>query len=130
MKKLEEIPNKLESAVAKIIQSQERLASDFLTASQKIVNAANKGTIQQSNGVMQAAPAPAVSPVQIPSTIKWTVIVGIILITLATICNTAYNIWKGETAPVPAAQTVEITNDSTATAFPIQVADSAHVQNQ
>ena len=130
LKKLEEIPNKLESAVAKIIQSQERLASDFLTASQKIVNAANKGTIQQSNGVMQAAPAPAVSPVQIPSTIKWTVIVGIILITLATICNTAYNIWKGETAPVPAAQTVEITNDSTATAFPIQVADSAHVQNQ
>ena len=130
LKKLEEIPNKLESAVAKIIQSQERLASDFLTASQKIVNAANKGTVQQSNGVMQAAPAPAVSPVQIPSTIKWTVIVGIILITLATICNTAYNIWKGETAPVPAAQTVEITNDSTATAFPIQVADSAHVQNQ
>lgn len=130
LKKLEEIPNKLESAVAKIIQSQERLASDFLTASQKIVNAANKGIIQQSNGVMQAAPAPAVSPVQIPSTIKWTVIVGIILITLATICNTAYNIWKGETAPVPAAQTIEITNDSTATAFPIQVADSAHVQNQ
>lgn len=129
LKKLEEIPNKLESAVAKIIQSQERLASDFLTASQKIVNAANKGTIQQSNGVMQATPAPIVSPVQIPPTIKWTVIVGIILITLATICNTAYNIWKGETAPVPAVQTVEITNDSTATAFPVQVADSAHVQN-
>ena len=128
LKKLEEIPNKLESAVARITQSQERLASDFLTASQKIVNAANKGTVQQSNGVMQAAPV--VSPVQIPSTIKWTVIVGIILITLATICNTAYNIWKGETAPVPATETVEITNDSIATAFPTQVTDSAHVQNQ
>ena len=128
LKKLEEIPNKLESAVARITQSQERLASDFLTASQKIVNAANKGSVQQSNGVMQAAPV--VSPVQIPPTIKWTVIVGIILITLATICNTAYNIWKGETAPVPAAETVEITNDSIATAFPMQVTDSAHVQNQ
>ncbi len=128
LKKLEEIPNKLESAVARITQSQERLASDFLTASQKIVNAANKSSVQQSNGVMQAAPV--VSPVQIPPTIKWTVIVGIILITLATICNTAYNIWKGETAPVPAAETIEITNDSIATAFPMQVTDSTHVQNQ
>lgn len=128
LKKLEEIPNKLESAVAKIIQSQERLASDFLTASQRIVNSANKGTVQQSNGVMQAAPV--ISPVQIPPAIKWTVIVGIVLITLATICNTSYNIWKGETATLPAAQTVEITNDSTATAFPMQVEDSAHVQNQ
>ena len=127
IKKLEEIPGKLETAISKIIQSQERLASDFLTASQKIVNAANKGTVQQSNSVMQTEPV--VSPIRIPSSIKWTVIVGIVMITTATIGNTAYNIWKGQTAPVPATQTVEITNDSIATLLPMQVVDSAHVQN-
>jgi len=128
LKKLEEIPNKLESAVAKITQSQERLASDFLTASQKIVNAANKVPVKQSNDVMQAAPV--VSPVQIPSTLKWIVIVGIILITLATICNTVYNIWKEETATVSAAQTAEITNDSIAAVVPVQNTDTIHLQNQ
>ena len=130
LKKLEEIPGKLEAAVAQITKSQERLAADFLTASQKIVNAVNRGVVQKSNGDTQASPvAPVVSPVQIPSSLKWTVIAGIILITLATIGNTAYNIWKGETAPVPAIQTEEIINDSIATASSMQAADSAQVQN-
>ena len=130
LKKLEDIPNKLEAAVTRITQSQERLAADFLTASQKIVNAVNRGAVQKSNGDTQAAPVlPVVSPVQIPSSLKWTVIAGIILITLATIGNTAYNIWKGETEPVPVIQTEEIINDSIATAPPMQAADSAQVQN-
>lgn len=127
LKKLEEIPNKLEAAVTKITQSQERLASDFLTASQEIVSATNNSTFQQPNAVMK--PGPAVSPIQIPSSIKWTVIIGITLITLATIGNTAYNIWKGETVPVSADQTVEIINDSIATAIPMQVADTTYIQN-
>lgn len=122
IKKLEEIPAKLEAAVAKISQSQERLASGFLTASQKIVDAVNKGGVQQPNGVMQAETRK--EQIKIPSSLKWTIIVGIILITLATIGNTAYNIWKGETAPVPYAQTEEIITE-----VPVQVEDSVYVQN-
>ena len=127
MKKLEEIPGKLEAAVNRITQSQERLASDFLTASQRIVNAANKGSGQQPSGIMQSEQGK--SSVEIPSSIKWTVIVGIVLITLATIGNTAYNIWKGETASVPVIQSVETTSDSIATTIPMQVADTTLVQN-
>ena len=98
LKKLEEIPGKLEEVANSITQSQNRLASDFVSASQRIVKTANKSSVSQPNDVMQDVPE--VSTVQIPSSIKWTVIVGIILITLATIGNTAYNIWKGETASV------------------------------
>ena len=120
IKKLEEIPEKLEAAVAKITKSQERLASDFLTASQRIVNAANKGSGQQSNSIIQAVPTD--SHVEIPSSIKWTVIVGIILITLATIGNTAYNIWKGEITSVSS------DNDSISTSVTLPVYDTIQVQ--
>lgn len=128
LKKLEEIPDKLEAAVAKITQAQERLAADFLTASQKIVSSGNKGSGQLSNGILKIGQGN--TKVEIPSSIKWTVIVGISLITLATIGNTVYNIWKGETTSVPAIQTVESINDSTTTFFPTQVFDSTHIQNQ
>ncbi len=128
LKKLEEIPNKLEAAVAKITQSQERLASDFLTASQKIVNATNKGSGQQSNDIIQVQQAS--SPVEIPSSIRWTVIVGVVLITLATIGNTAYTIWRGEKESVLVEETAEIINDSLSTAVPNQVADTTDVSNQ
>ena len=120
IKKLEEIPGKLEAAVARITQSQERLASDFLTASQKIVNAANKSSGQQSNGILQAETKS--SAMEIPSSIKWTVIVGIILITLATIGNTAYNIWKGETTSVSS------DNDSISTSVTVPISDTVQVQ--
>ena len=43
---------------------------------------------------------------------------------IATVGNTAYNIWKGETSPV---QTEELV-DSIATTVPIQVADTTLVQ--
>lgn len=103
LKKLEEIPNKLEDAVTKITHSQERLASDFLAGSQSIANAVEKGLRQSSNGVAQLGQN--VAPVEIPASIKWTIIVGVILITIATVGNTAYNIWKGETVPVNVEQT-------------------------
>ena len=128
LKKLEEIPGKLEAAVAKITQSQERLASSFLTASQKIVNAGQKDSDQESNGTMQFGQGP--SNAKFPSSVKWTVIIGMILITLATIGNTAYNIWKGEFASVPTNQAVENISDSTTTSFPTQIDDSTHLQNQ
>ena len=113
--------DKLETAVAELTQSQERLAADFLAASQKIVNAGNKVSGQQSSGIMQVGQE---NPkVEIPSSIKWTVIVGISLITFATIGNTGYNIWKGESSSVPAVQ------DSTATYSPTQMVDSTYIQN-
>ena len=128
LKKLEEIPNKLEAAVAQITQSQQSLASDFLAASQIIVNAVNKGSGQQPTGISQVV-RQGTSSVKIPSSIKWTVIVGIILIALATIGNTAYNIWKGETRPVPVVQTVENTNDYISTPVPELVSDTVLPQN-
>ena len=127
LKKLEEIPSKFETAVAKITQSQEKLASYFLAASQKIVNAGQKDADQESNGVMQFGQG--TSNAKYPSSVKWTVIIGMTLITLATIGNTAYNIWKGETTPVPVIQTEEIINDSITTSFPPQIEDTTHLQN-
>lgn len=128
LKKLEEIPSKFEAAVAKITQSQEKLASYFLAASQKIVNAGQKDADQESNGVMQFEQG--TSNAKFPSSVKWTIIVGITLITLATVCNTAYNIWKGETTPVPVTQTTDSINDSIAMSIPTQIDDSMHLQNQ
>ncbi len=100
LQKLEDIPNKLETAVAKITQSQERLASDFIAASQRIANAAIRSNSQQTPGVAQREHNTA--KVAIPSSIKWTIIIGVVLMTLATVANTAYNVWKGETASVSA----------------------------
>jgi chromosome segregation ATPase len=125
LKKLEEIPHKLEAAVTKITQSHERLASDFLAASQRIAaNAAGKGAEQSSNGVAQFGRN--ATPIEIPTSLKWTVIVGVVLISLATIGNTVYNIWKGETTLVNVEQ-VQQTNDSIVPAVPTQVKDTVRV---
>lgn len=126
LKKLEEIPNRLETAVSKIIQSQERLASDFLTASQKIVNVASKSPIQQST---REVSQPTNISIKIPTSLKWTVIVGVVLMTLATIGNLAYSIWKGETVPTSVV-TDELANDSISLPVSTQVADSISLKNQ
>ena len=102
--RLEELPNKLEDSITRITEIQRQMASDLSSASQRIVSAANKNHVQQVSSIPQTIETN--STVEIPAGIKWTVIVGVILIALATICNTAYNIWKGETAPPPAVQTV------------------------
>lgn len=128
LKKLEDIPEKLEAAVAKITQSQEKLATYFLTASQKIVNAGQKDSDQQSNSIMQAGQG--TTNAKFPSSVKWTIIIGITLITLATIGNTAYNIWKGETTPVPVFQMENLIKDSIATSLPPQMDDTTHIQIQ
>lgn len=128
LKKLEEIPSKLETAVAKITESQEKLATYFLTASQKIVNAGQKDSGQESDGIVQSGQR--TTNTKFPSSVKWTIIVGITLITLATVGNTAYNIWKGETTPVPVTQTTDSINDSIAMSIPTQIDDSMHLQNQ
>ena len=128
LKKLEDIPEKLEAAVAKITQSQEKLATYFLTASQKIVNAGQKDSDQQSNSIMQAGQG--TTNAKFPSSVKWTIIIGITLITLATIGNTAYNIWKGETTPVPVFQMENLIKDSIATSLPPQIDDTTHIQIQ
>lgn len=102
--RLEELPNKLEDSITRITEIQRQMASDLSSASQRIVSAANKNHVQQVSSIPQTIETN--STVEIPAGIKWTVIVGVILIALATICNTVYNIWKGETAPPPAVQTV------------------------
>ena len=128
LKKLEDIPSRMESAVNKITQSQEKLASNFLAASQQIVNAVNTGNGQATSGEGHSGEK-GVSFV-IPASIKWIVIVGVILMTLATIGNTAYNIYKGETAP--AVESIENNSsvDSIGTAHEttVQSADTTKVQ--
>lgn len=114
LKKLEDIPNALEAAVSKITQSQERLAADFLKASQRIVNAVDKNP---GHGTVVEHEASS-SGLEIPASLKWTVIVGVIIMTLVTIGNTAYTIWKSETAPIPVVHIDGLLNDSTNTAVP------------
>ncbi len=129
LKKLEDIPSKLDAVVLKITQSQEKLASDFLAAAHEIVNAVGKekpARVADDGFYHKQEPAKTV----IPSSLKWTVVGGIIVMSIATVGNTAYNIWKGETAPasVPIVQTAEVV-DSVATTAPIQGVDSTLVQN-
>lgn len=131
LKKIEEIPGKLDAAVSKIIQSQESLATNFLTASQRIVNAANKGGVVIDNGAKgDGVVGQPASGNNIPASLKWTVIVGVVIMTLATVGNTAYNIWKGETAPSSVEQSVEMPNDTVLVSAPVQLPDSASVPQQ
>lgn len=128
LNKLEDIPNKLDEVVLKITQSQERLASDFLKAAKDIVDAAGKETHEPyiiTDGFNSKQ-----EPVRgiIPSSLQRTIVGGIIVMSIATVGNTAYNIWKGETAPVQTVQTEELV-DSVAATIPIQVADTTLVQN-
>ena len=128
LKKLESIPNQLEEVVTKINQSQERLASDFLAAAKQIADSVGKEKPQLHtirDGFNQKQ-----EPVReiIPSSLKWTVVGGVIIMSIATVGNTAYNIWKGETAPVPTVQTEEYV-DSVAISDPIQDVDTTLVQN-
>ena len=120
LKKIEEIPSMLETMVGKITKSQENLASEFINASLKIVQATAKGSEHETDDEIA-------TKLSMPSSLKWTVISGIVVMTLATIGNTAYNIWKGEKEPVTAVQS-NMLNDSIATIVPAQVTDTAHVQ--
>ena len=132
LKKLEDIPSQLESVVTNITQSQEKLASDFLAAAQEIVNAVGKDEPVRHEGFMDDGYRRTQDPAKtvIPASLKWTVVGGIIVMSIATVGNTAYNIWKGETAPAsaPIVQTEEVV-DSVATTAPIQGVDSTLVQN-
>ena len=124
LKKLEDIPNQLKEVCSKITQSQERLASDFLIATKEIVNAVGKEKPKQLAIEDNLNNKQETVKETIPSSIKWIVVGGIILMSIATVCNTAYNIWKGET-------TLDQTEyvDSAATTVPLQAADSIQFQN-
>lgn len=124
LKKLEDIPNQLEAVVSRITQSQEHLASDFLKAAQEIANAVEKER-PVKHGEEGFYHKPETVREIMPSSLKWTIIVGVVLMSIATVGNTAYNIWKGETDPI---QTKEFV-DSVATTIPMQVVDSTLVQN-
>ena len=96
-----------------------------------IVNAANKGGVVIDNGAkVDGVVGQPASGNNIPASLKWTVIVGVLIMTLATVGNTAYNIWKGETAPSSVEQSVEIPNDTVLVSAPVQLPDSASVPQQ
>lgn len=130
LQKLEGLPKQLEEVCSKITQSQENLASEFLAAAHEIVNAVGKDKPVQHGGNMddgfyhKQEPAKAI----IPFGLKWTVVGGIIIMSLATVGNTAYNIWKGETAPASTEQK-EMSADSVASSAPIQATDTTLVPN-
>lgn len=125
LKKLEDIPNRLDAAVSKITQYQERLTTDFLAASQKIATVANNDSSQQPQAAVELGQNS--SPVEIPASIKWTVIVGMAMMTIATIGNTTYNIWKGENTPATVVQSTKVVTDSTSV-IARQVTDTVQVQ--
>ncbi len=132
LKQLESIPNMLDNAVDKIIESQERLSSNFLTASQNIVNNVGKRPAKlmaedNYNGNVQTNDNNP-SQIVILTSIKWTLIIGITLITLASIGNTAYNIWKGETDSASKVETVE-NEDGKSMSIPTFETDSANIPN-
>jgi len=124
LKKLEDIPNQLEAVVSKITQSQDLLASNFLAAAKQIVDVVGKEKTEPliKKDYLYSNQKPVKDT--IPSSLKWIIVGGIIIMSIATVGNTAYNIWKGETAPV---QTEELV-DSVAITVPIQVADTTLVQ--
>ena len=108
LKKIEEIPTQLEEVVSKINQSQERLASNFLAAAQDIVNTVGKEKTERNVIADDVDSWQETDKELIPSSIKWTVIVGIIIISIATVGNTSYNIWRGETSSDQTEQTKEL----------------------
>lgn len=130
LKKLEDIPNQLEEVVVKITQSQERLASDFLAAAKEIADAVGNEKPMRHIDDGFYYKQEKVGEIM-PSSLKWTIVGGIIFMSIATVCNTAYNIWKGESSSVssPDIQKEEIV-DSLTTAMPEQVADTTIIQTQ
>lgn len=109
LRQLQDIPAKLENVVNKINQSQERLASQFQQAANRIAASSSN-----TNNTGSGNSADRMSELEIPASMKWTTIIGIILITLATLGNTAYNIWKSETSmsQSESSSNVTVTTDS------------------
>ncbi|MBQ0062005.1 MAG: hypothetical protein KBT15_09560 [Bacteroidales bacterium] len=104
LKKLEGLPNKLENAISCITKSQEDLAKNFLQAASKIVNTKEKESIHDAPICQPVSITPSF---QIPAFIKWTIVVGITVIALATIGNTAYNIFGKSTDTVLPVEQIE-----------------------
>lgn len=126
LRKLEDIPSQLDAVVLKISQSQESLVTGFLAAAKEIVEAVgNEKPIVHAD---EFYPKKEKVREIFPSSLKWTIIGGIILISLATVGNTAYNIWKGEKSTAQPSRTEEFV-DSVATTVPVQVVDSTLIQN-
>lgn len=96
LKRLEDLPNRLEAAISKIAQSQNHLADHFQRASQSLANRATERNYPTTTD----APQQSAPQTQMPEAMKWTVIIGIILMTAATITNTVYNICKDDTPAV------------------------------
>lgn len=91
-KKLAEIsaiPSKLDTLIDKMERSNAALASNVKNTMSQTAHSLASG---HSGGGVTYAPSPTV-----PTWMKWTIIVSIILIALACISNTAYNIWYTST---------------------------------
>lgn len=91
-KKLAEIsaiPSKLDTLIEKMERSNAALASNVENTMSQTAHCLSS---VRSEGGMIYAPSPT-----FPTWMKWTIIVSVILIALACISNTAYNIWHTST---------------------------------
>lgn len=91
-KKLAEIsaiPSKLDTLIDKMERSNAALASNVKNTMSQTAHSLASG---HSSGGVTYAPSPT-----FPTWMKWTIIVSVILIALACISNTAYNIWYTST---------------------------------
>lgn len=96
LESLKDLPDRLEATMKEIAEAQERMASDFLNASQKIVNVADKGPIEKTSDAPTETKRASIA---LPASIKWTVIISIVVIALATVANTVHNICKDKATP-------------------------------
>lgn len=96
-KKLAEIsaiPSKLDTLIEKMERSNASLASNIKTS---LSQTAQSFATSRSNVGMTYVPAPNIPAPVFPVWMKWTIIVSVILIALACISNTTYNIWYTST---------------------------------
>lgn len=108
------IPSKLDKLIDRIERSNSSLASQ--------VNSTMTHTVDKLTSIPSNGGAPSFTTSQLlPGWMKWTIIISMILITLACISNTVYNIWFASNNTQTSTSTDETTVDTDSTMIiPIQ----------
>ena len=110
------IPSKLDILINRIEQSKITLASNV----KNTMNQTIQGLLAGFSKTSGSSARNYVTPI-LPSWMKWTIIVSVILIAIACISNTAYNIWYTSTQ----AKNIEMSNEELNA-----VTDSTSLMNQ
>lgn len=104
------IPSLLDKVIQRMEQSNAKLATDVSASLNQVATKITQlgNSMQSRRDPMLHSYQPAVTDKSIPKWMGWTILFTVILIAMASIANTAYNIWRNETAKP---QTIVISND-------------------